>query len=285
MLYLPDTLPAVSAFDVQTYSLPKWREVQDLTRLWLLNLMPEKERTELDFVRTIFNTGLDIQLIPVKFKGRTYKTTSQQHMECCYLDFEDVVGEPPELLIVTGAPLEQIPFEDVDYWPQLCRLMDWADDHVQKVLFICWGAQAALYHHYGIQKEPLSDKCFGIFEQQVLAPESSCMRHLSPSFPMPNSRHTEVRREAVLQHADEGLRIVAESEESGIGIVGTIDDRRLYVIGHLEYAADTLQREYLRDKSKGLAIKEPLHYYDTDGHIAFTWQNAAITFYRNWMSR
>lgn len=252
----------------------------------LLNLMPQKAVTELDIARTLqtCRPADDWLLVPLKIKGQTYKTTPAAHMEACYVDFEEMQAHGGvERLIITGAPLEQIAFEEVRYWEQLCDIMNWADKHVAHSLYICWGAQAGLYHFYGIEKRALSAKCFGIFTQQVKEKQNYLMKGLGDAFPMPHSRHTTIDEAQVLAQKSHGLQIVAAGEESGISIVATEDGRRTFVLGHLEYEPHTLDNEYRRDLAKGLPIQAPLHYYNKEGGIDHTWQHAACTFYRNWL--
>lgn len=252
-------------------------------RVLFLNLMPEKEKAELDTCHMLAASPRDVQLFPVKIAGLTYKNTPQAHMDAFYLDFERVEQGRFDGLIINGAPLEHLPFEEVRYWPQLCRIMDWSLTHTRSVLHICWGAQAGLYHHYGIPKYPLARKMFGIFPQQTCGP-SPLLRGLAPAFPMPGSRHTEVRA-ADIRHRPE-LRLLAESDESGVGVVIDEARRRVFCMGHLEYGAKTLESEYLRDKAKGLSIAPPEHYYEGDDPerpILFSWNAAARTFYANWL--
>lgn len=286
MLFLPNTLPAAAQLKAQgidTSALPlRAASPKGAISILLLNLMPEKEVTELDIARTLAQTELDIHLIPIKIKGQTYKTTPMAHMESCYRDFNEIEHGCYDGIIITGAPVEQIPFEDVHYWPQLCHIMDWAQTHTRSALHVCWGAQAGLYHHYGVPKHALPEKKFGIFNQSVLCPESPLMTGLVPSFPMPNSRHTEVRRNDLESLASRGVNILAESVESGIAVVADNDLHNVFIVGHLEYAADTLHREYQRDLSRQLPIHAPEHYYNPDGQPDYKWSEAAVTFYRNW---
>lgn len=272
-----------------SFRLRDWHEELEAhsERVLLLNLMPMKAVTELDIARMMAQTGKDVVLLPVKIKGQTYKTTPMEHMRRFYVDIEDVmaaVASPSSLrLIVTGAPVEQYAFEEVRYWNELCRIMDWAEEKHIHTLYICWGAQAALYHHYGIPKYPLPEKRFGIFEQEVLEDDCPLLRGMSPSFPMPNSRHTEVRRE---DFRSSDLRIVAEGKESGAGVAVNAARHATYIVGHLEYEPHTLENEYRRDLSKGLPIHIPEHYYAEDnprGEILFQWAEAACRFYTNWL--
>ena len=283
MLYLPKDLPVSQTLQTVTYALHDWHSVAGCERVLLLNLMPQKEVTEMDIARTLQQTGLPLQIIPIKISGQHYKNTSEEHMDRFYLNFEDVALEYFDRLIITGAPLEQIEFEEVRYWDRLCYIMDWADRHVARTLYICWAAQAGLYHFYNIHKHPLENKMFGIFLQQVLVKDHTLMTGLCPDFPMPNSRHTEVQKEEICRKADALLQILAESRESGVGVMATSDLKRTFIVGHLEYAPDTLHNEYWRDMNKGLPILPPEHYYREDKSIDYSWQQAAVIFYHNWL--
>lgn len=296
MILLPERLPVAATLQeegipVGTYALgdalhvsrDAQAEASSFRRILFLNLMPEKEKAELDTCRALAYEDLCVQLIPIKISGLTYKNTPQSHMDAFYLDFEHVEPDAFDGLIINGAPLEHLPFEEVRYWPQLCHIMDWSLTHAGGVLHICWGAQAALYHHYGVPKYALPAKMFGVFDQHVHG-ESPFTHGLVPGFPMPNSRHTEVRATDI--SAVPALRILADSVESGVGLA--TDERRnlLFCFGHLEYAAETLQNEYLRDRTKGLPIALPKHYYEDDnpgGPIKFCWKPAAQSFYHNWL--
>ena len=282
-LYLPQGIPCAKDLHAHSYSLAQWRECKKSLRVLLLNLMPVKADTEMDIARMLKASGLDVQLLPMKISGQRYKTTSMEHMDRFYLDFE--VYEPYyfDRMIITGAPLEQMPFEEVRYWPQLQHIMHWAEEHVERTLYICWAAQAGLYEHYGVNKHDLPHKMFGVFNQQVLYPASFLMRGLQPSFKMPNSRHTEVRADEIVEKAGEGLLMIASSDDSGVGVLVTKDGRRTFIVGHLEYSADTLDKEYHRDLDKHLPIQAPQNYYKEDGSIDFSWQTHAVTFYRNWL--
>ncbi len=284
-LLLPSEMPCAKELGAQTYSLQQWREVEAEKRVLFLNLMPQKEVTELDIARTLAAAGTgSIQLLPMKIAGQTYKNTSAQHMDACYLDFEEYAPYSFSHFIVTGAPLEQIPFEDVRYWPQLQRIMHWADTHAAHTLYICWGAQAGLYEFYGIQKHALPNKMFGIFSQDVLIPSSPLMKGLSPAFAMPNSRHTEVTADEIALNASEGLQLLAQSKESGVGVAATADCKRTFVVGHLEYEPYTLDNEYHRDLSKNLPIEPPVNYYAPDGSVRYSWEQSARQFYANWLN-
>lgn len=283
-VWVPKGLSCAEAFKLPCYELTDWQNCKCQRRVLLLNLMPEKEKTELDIIRTLTATGETCQVIPIKIKGQTYKTTPVEHMNAFYLDFDEVEWGYFERLIITGAPLEQIPFEEVRYWHQLQNIMHWADEHVRSTLYICWGAQAGLYEHYGIKKFSLPEKMFGVFPQKVLHADNPLMQNLTPTFLMPNSRHTEVRLADVLAKVEEELFTLAASDESGVGVLASTDCKRVFIVGHLEYNAYTLDNEYHRDLLKQLPIKAPLHYYDENGEIVYSWKNDAVTFYRNWIA-
>ena len=254
-------------------------------RVLLLNLMPQKPVTELDFVRALAPIGSTwLELIPMKISGQRYKTTPQEYVERFYTDFEQLAERPADGLIVTGAPIEHLPFEDVRYWPQLQQIFNWAERHVRATLFICWGAQAGLYHHYGVPKHALPQKMFGVFPQRVVR-TAPLLQGLGNPFAMPHSRHTEVRLTDV--ERTPGLSVLATSAESGPSIIEARGGRQLFITGHIEYAADTLHREYCRDLSRHLPIQPPQHYYAEPGNprsaIRFSWQQAGLHLYRNWV--
>ncbi|MBR1838221.1 MAG: homoserine O-succinyltransferase [Bacteroidaceae bacterium] len=290
MLFLPHSLAQASHIEeylphegiVVSYKQGRWRDVSGL-KILLLNLMPEKQVTERDIVRMLRGAGVDIVLVPLKISGQTYKTTPQQHMETYYADFEQVEQQNWDGLIVTGAPLEHLPFEQVRYWPQLCHIMDWATSHVVSTLYICWAAQAALYHHHGIAKHALSDKQFGIYDYRLTA-SHPLLTDFEPQLSMPTSRHTEVRLAEVQLH--DALHILCQSEEAGVGIAVEDRGRTVYVTGHLEYARERLDFEYHRDVAKGRAIAPPRHYYTdaTQRDIRFAWRDDALRFYHNWIN-
>lgn len=285
-LILPHGLPAAETLRREGAVLPPAAPegVRPL-RVLLLNLMPQKAVTELDFARMLCGCSEWVELIPVKIRGQRYKTTPQAHMDRYYTDIDAFEADGADGLIVTGAPVEHLPFEQVRYWPQLCRIMDWAQRRVRSTLYVCWGAQAALYHRYGIAKHGLPAKMFGIFAQNVLAPEEPLFDGIGSPFAMPNSRHTEVR--AAEFPSDAGLRLVAASSESGAGVAVADGGRAIFDVGHLEYAPLTLETEWRRDQAKGLPIEMPRHYYHADSPEAgvdYSWREAALRFYANWIT-
>ena len=291
MIFLPEHLPAAAALraaglDVAAYSScpTKAKEGERARQVLLLNLMPQKLVTELDIARTLAETGRTVCLTLVRLPGQTFKTTPMEHILQFYRELTPELLAEADGLIVTGAPLENIAFEEVRYWQLLEQAMDETARRRLPVLYICWAAQAALYHFYKIPKHPLPRKMFGIFEQKVLHPESAAMRGLAPAFPMPNSRHTEMRR-ADFPAAGE-LQILCESEESGIGAAYSEKHSATFIVGHLEYEPFTLHNEYRRDLAKGLPIQPPLHYYIGAPEAArpgYTWHAAAVRFYANWL--
>lgn len=289
-IYLPEGLPCGEALGAQYYRLRDWKRVGDVKRVLLLNLMPKKADTEADICRTLALTGEAVQVVPIKIAGQTYKNTPMAHMEAFYLNFDEVEGERFDRLIVTGAPLEQMPFEAVRYWQQLCHIMHWADTHTERTLYLCWAAQAALYQFYGIEKRPLAQKMFGIFPQSLAANSdllSSACKNITQGFAetfrMPQSRHTEVTLTDVRQARAKGLCLLAESTESGAGLMASADARRMFITGHPEYRPTTLDEEYHRDLAKGLPIQPPLYYYRSDEKIDFSWQEDAVRLYGNFL--
>ncbi|MDO5075241.1 MAG: homoserine O-succinyltransferase [Bacteroidales bacterium] len=251
--------------------------------IWLLNIMPLKQDTEADLCRMLAASGETINLTLIKFPGQTYKSTPQAYVEEHYMDFDaEAMHQHIDGLILTGAPLEHMDFEQVRYWPELCQLMEWSKTHAGSTLNICYAAQAALYYHHRVPKHDIPQKMFGVFAHQVQDEHHPLMEGLSPQFPMPHSRHTEVRKEDF----PPTVKVLAESPISGIGLA--IDElaRQVFDTGHLEYALDTLDREYRRDLNKGLPIAPPVGYYHHDAPeagIDFSWQQAALTFYSNWV--
>ena len=290
MLFLPSNLAITSEIPVfapdngalAEYKRGQWRDVPGL-KILLLNLMPEKQVTERDIARMLRGAGTDIVLVPLKISGQTYKTTPMAHMETFYTDFEDVENEKWDGLIVTGAPVEHLSFEDVRYWPQLCHIMDWAVQNVTSTLFICWAVQAALYHRHGICKHPLAEKKFGIYTNATTATHP-VLKGFSATLQMPTSRHTEIKTESFTDKP--ALRILCQSDEAGIGIVAETQGNTIYVTGHLEYARERLGFEYHRDMAKGRPISAPEYYYNSQNEddIDFSWREDALRFYHNWIN-
>lgn len=288
-LRLPDKLPAIELLKrenifVMNESRALNQDIRPL-RIVILNLMPLKITTETDLIRLLSNTPLQMEVYFMKLRTHTPKNTPIEHMMMFYKDFETLRKEKFDGMIVTGAPVESIPFEGVNYWDELRTIFDWARTHVTSTLYICWAAQAGLYHHYGIPKYSLPKKMFGIFDQRALDPQLPIFRGFDDVFRMPQSRHTEVRKEDI--ERVEGLRIIAESDESGVGIVMARGGREFFITGHLEYAANTLDNEYKRDRGVRADVGMPLNYYrdnNPDMPPVVTWRSGGNLLYSNWIN-
>lgn len=231
-------------------------------RIGILNLMPLKEDTELQILRSLSNTPIQVEVSFLMVSSHESTHTSMSHLNKFYQTFDEIKNENFDGLIITGAPVEQMPFEEVDYWEELCEIMEWSKSHVTSTLHLCWGAQAGLYYHYGIEKHPLKKKMFGIYPHRVMNRKVPLVRGFDDIFYAPHSRHTEVRKEDILQHKN--LTILAESEEAGVFLVISDDGTQIFVMGHPEYDRMTLDKEYKRDKAKGLPIEMPVNYYPND---------------------
>lgn len=253
-------------------------------RILILNLMPTKITTETQLARLLGNTPLQIE-VELLTVGRAPKHTAKEHMLAFYKTFDSVKDQYFDGMVITGAPVETMPFEEVEYWQELCEIMDWSTSHVYSTFHICWGAQAALYHHYGIPKEPLPEKLFGVFHHRVTHKGSILFRGFDDVFMVPHSRHTTVSRENILKVKE--LKILAESEEAGVYAISTDEGRRIFITGHSEYDTETLAQEYWRDKEAGLPIKVPQNYFPDDDDSkqpASTWRSSANLLYSNWLN-
>ena len=254
-------------------------------RIVILNLMPLKITTETDLVRLLSNTPLQMEIYFMKLKSHTSKNTPIEHMMMFYKDFDVLAKEKFDGMIITGAPIEHLEFEEVEYWEEISKIFAWADTHVTSTMYICWAAQAGLFYPYGIPKYHLSKKMFGIFKQYTLQPQIPLFRGFDDNFSMPHSRHTEVRREDIDKHKE--LEIVAESPESGVSIVMARGGRQIFVTGHMEYSPYTLDSEYRRDLGKRDDVEMPKNYYkDNDPHQAplVTWRAHANLMFSNWIN-
>jgi len=288
-LRLPDQLPAIDILKhenifVMNNSRAHAQDIRPL-HIVILNLMPLKITTETDLVRLLSNTPLQIDISFMKLKSHTPKNTPIEHMMMFYRDFESMRNEKFDGMIITGAPVEQLDFEDVAYWDEIRDIFQWARTHVTSTLYICWAAQAGLYYHYGMPKYPLSKKMFGIFPQHPLDPMLPIFRGFDDSFMMPHSRHTEVHREDILARPD--LQLIAESEDSGVSIVMARGGREFFVTGHLEYAPNTLDNEYRRDRGIRDDVELPRNYYRNDDPSQpplVSWRAHANLFYSNWIN-
>jgi homoserine O-succinyltransferase len=260
---IPDQLPAIEALKkenifVMDTTRATHQDIRPL-RIAVLNLMPVKITTETDLIRLLSNTPLQLEIDLVKIEGHTSKNTPVEHMLNFYADFSQIKHRKYDGLIVTGAPVEQLEYEEVTYWDELTEILDWAKTHVQSSLFICWASMAALYHYYGVPKHPLDKKMFGVFHHTVSDPKLPIFRGFDDEFHAPHSRHTEIRREEIEKVKE--LDLLAESEEAGVYMVKDKTNRRFFVTGHSEYSPFTLDEEYRRDLAKGLPIDIPKHYY------------------------
>lgn len=288
-LTLPDKLPAIELLkDENIFVIDDSRaHAQDIRplRIVILNLMPLKITTETDLVRILSNTPLQLEISFMKVKAHTSKNTPIEHMKAFYRDFELMRNEKFDGMIITGAPVEHLDYEEVNYWDEIMEIFDWARTHVTSTLYICWAAQAGLYHHYGVNKYPLSEKMFGIFPQYPLTPTLPIFRGFDDVFNMPHSRHTEIRREDILRVPE--LTLVAESPLSGVGIVMARGGREFFITGHSEYAPNTLDTEYKRDLGKGLPIHKPYNYYTNDDPSLaplVTWRAHGNLLFTNWLN-
>ena len=288
-LRLPDRLPAIDILKnenifVMDNSRAHAQDIRPL-RIVILNLMPLKITTETDLVRLLSNTPLQMDINFMKLKSHTPKNTPIEHMMMFYRDFESMRNEKFDGMIVTGAPVETMDYEKVTYWDEIVDIFDWARTHVTSTLYICWAAQAGLYHYYGVPKYPLDKKMFGHFEQHTLDPKMPIFRGFDDKFMMPHSRHTEVKKEDILTHPE--LQLIAESEDSGVSIVMGRQGREFFITGHLEYAPNTLDTEYKRDFGVRDDVEMPLNYYRNDDPQQppmVTWRAHANLFYSNWIN-
>ncbi|MCB7303585.1 homoserine O-succinyltransferase [Bariatricus massiliensis] len=254
-------------------------------KIGLLNLMPLKEDTELQLLRSLSNTPLQVDMTFVTVKSHESKNTSLSHLNRFYETFDEIKERRFDGFIITGAPVEQMPFEEVDYWDELKDIMDWTKTHVTSTIHLCWGAQAALYHHYGIDKAPLDSKLFGVFWHRVMNRKIPLVRGFDDVFMAPHSRHTDIPIERI--RADKRLMILAESEKAGAFLVMAENGRQIFVMGHPEYDRITLDQEYKRDKSKGLPIELPENYYpedDSEQRPLLTWRAHGNNLYSNWLN-
>ena len=254
-------------------------------RIGILNLMPLKEDTELQLLRSLSNTPLQVDVIFVHVVSHQSKNTATSHLNRFYETFEEIKHQKFDGFIITGAPVEQMPFEEVDYWEELKKIMEWTKTNVTSTLHLCWGAQAGIYYHYGIDKEPLEEKLFGVFWHKVLNRKIPLVRGFDDVFLAPHLRHTDVPLESIRQ--DSRLTVLAESEKAGAFLVMAQEGRQIFVMGHPEYDRITLDKEYKRDKEKNLPISMPENYYENDDDTKkplLTWRATANNLYTNWLN-
>lgn len=287
-IVIPKDIPAFPVLKKENvFVMPKKRaEAQDIRpiEIAIVNLMPTKVETETQLMRLLANTPLQVNLTLIK--TATYKSTnvSVDHMERFYKTFDEISDMKFDGMIVTGAPVETMEFDEVIYWEELKKIMDFADKKVTSTIYICWGAQAAMYHYYGIEKKPLPKKLFGIFPNRAAVQYDPLLKGLNDTFNVPHSRHTEIDADAVRK--EKKLRILAEGEDCGLSIVKSRDDKKFFFFGHSEYDRETLKNEYLRDKAKGLPIDQPKNYFINGNvnEIDFSWKSTANLLFYNWLN-
>ena len=288
-IQIPNDLPATGILQNENiFVMPEDRATtQDIRPLEivLLNLMPTKIVTETQLSRLLGNTPLQVHLELMHTTSHKSKNVSQEHLLTFYKSFDELKDRKFDGMVITGTPVENMPFEDVDYWDELCRIMEWTKTNVHSTFHICWGAQAGLYYHYGIQKHPLKEKMFGVFKHKADYKRSILLRGFDDEFWVPHSRHTTVLREDIEKVP--GLRIIASSEEAGVYAIMSREGRHIFITGHSEYDADTLNREYVRDKNLGLPIHVPQNYFPNDDDTQepiVRWRSHANLLYSNWLN-
>ena len=286
---IPNALPAFKTLtDENIFVMDEHRAMtQDIRPLQIaiVNLMPTKIATETQLMRLIGNTPLQVEVELIKTESYVPKNTPQEHLTSFYKTFDEVKDRKFDGMIITGAPVEQIPFEEVEYWGELCRIMEWSKTIVHSTFHICWGAQAGLYYHFGIPKYPLPEKMFGVFEHRVVRKSSILFRGFDDVFMVPHSRHTTIHKEDVEKCPQ--IKILAESETAGIYAMATDNMRQVFITGHSEYDPYTLNNEYVRDKNAGLPIKVPVNYFPNDDDTQpprVTWRSCAHLLYSNWLN-
>ena len=286
---IPNNPPAASTLQgenifVMTENRAQTQDIRPL-KILLLNLMPTKIATETQLARLLGNTPIQVELELLMMKSHVAKNTSEEHMLNFYKTFDAVRDQTFDGMVVTGAPVERLPFEEVTYWDELCEIMEWSKTHVFSTFHICWGAQAGLYYHYGIEKKPLPKKLSGVYSHRVTHKGSILFRGFDDTFMVPHSRYTTVDREDILCRPE--LKILAESDEAGVYAVSTHGGAQVFITGHSEYDADTLLREYLRDQQAGLNPEIPVNYFpgddDTQAPLC-TWRSSANLLYCNWLN-
>ncbi|MBR1423058.1 MAG: homoserine O-succinyltransferase [Ruminococcus sp.] len=286
---IPNDLPAFKTLEEENiFVIPAERALhQDIRalKIAILNLMPDKIVTETQLLRLLSNTPLHVDIDLIQMSSHVSKNTSQEHMLAFYKDFADVKQNRYDGLIVTGAPVELLEFEEVDYWEELCELFEWSKTNVYSAIHICWGAQAALFYHYRIPKYRLPEKMHGNFKHHINKPDYKILKGFGDAFHCPHSRNTEIRKEDIFKVKN--LDIVAESDEAGVHIVADKSQRHFFLMGHWEYDRDTLAKEYVRDKNKGLDPKIPYNYFPNDDPSTmpvFNWSCSANLLYSNWLN-
>ncbi len=286
---IDDRLPAKESLEkenifVMTQSRAQGQDIRPL-KILILNLMPTKVETETQLLRLLGNTPLQVDIELLQTATHKAKHTDEDHMLMFYKTFDEVKDKKYDGMIVTGAPVELLEFEEVDYWPELCKIFEWSKTNVYSTFHICWGAQAALYYHYGIPKHKLDEKMFGVFPHKPLDLYHPLLRGFDDCYNVPQSRHTETRFDDIALCKD--LQILSYSEISGIHLISDLDCRKFFATGHSEYDADTLAKEYFRDKEKGLTIQIPYNYFpdnDPTKRPIMTWRNVGTLMFTNWLN-
>lgn len=286
---IPDSLPASRTLENENiFFMTEHRAMhQDIRPLHIaiLNLMPKKIETETQLLRLLGNSPLQVDIELLQTGSYTSKNTPPEHLLKFYKSFDEVADQQFDGLIITGAPVETMAFEEVDYWQELCRIMEWSKTHVYSTFHICWGAQAGLYYHYGIPKYPIDEKIFGVFEHRLLLKNHAITRGFDELFYAPHSRHTTVHRRDIERFPE--LELLACSDRAGVYLVGRQDGRQFFVTGHSEYDRTTLADEYFRDLNKGLPIAMPEHYFpdnNPDNTPLYTWRGHANLLFCNWLN-
>lgn len=286
---IPSDLPANEALEKENiFAMTEKRAVTQEIRplkVAIVNLMPTREVTETQLLRLLSNTPLQIEISLVRMESHVYRHTGDEYLEKFYIPSSELFKNRYDGMIVTGAPLEKMDFEQVDYWEELCKIMDYAKQHVFSTLYLCWGAFAGLYHLHQIPKINIEKKLFGVFQSRRTTMNDSLLRGLDDSFPIPTSRYATVSEEDILKHPE--ITILAKSEETGVTLVKSNDDREIFMTGHLEYDTDTLANEYWRDVNKKLPIHIPAHYFPEDDPTKIpgsTWRSTAHLFFCNWLN-
>lgn len=286
---IPESLPARSVLEAENVFLMEERRAQQQDirplRIAILNLMPTKIATETQLLRLLGNSPLQVEVVLLHMASHESRNTPAEHLLEHYSSFAEVRGQCFDGLIITGAPVEQLPFEEVDYWPELAELLDWARTHVFSTFYICWGAQAGLFRYYGVPKHALHAKMFGVFPHRLKVRNENLVQGFDDVFYAPHSRHTETRREDILAVPE--LQLLAESDEAGVYLVQSRDRRHVFVTGHSEYDPTTLQGEYVRDLGKGLPIEVPRNYYpgdDPSREPLVRWRGHAHLLFSNWLN-
>ena len=286
---IPNNLPAVKTLlDENIFVMTENRAIaQDIRplKILILNLMPKKIETETQLSRLLGNTPLQVDIELIHSKSHKSKNTPEEHLLAFYKTFDDVKQNNYDGMIITGAPVENLPFEDVDYWQELTEIMEWSKTHVYSTLHICWGAQAGLYYHYGIKKYDLDEKLFGVFDHTICNKRSILFRGFDDLFKVPHSRHTTILEEEV--RAVKELRILSTSKDAGVYAIATDGGRQIFITGHPEYDANTLANEYFRDLNENKPIKIPKNYYpndDTSKEPIVSWRSHANLLYSNWLN-